>query len=411
MKSIVLQKYANREIRFGWQDLPSSRPNPIDGAKSQRDNREHELVALCAIDFHPTKTGAIAYDPGKPSLTKLNQDEYQRAKIQVQRGLDITSEFRRDREAARKNKKVPGTPNRATVFGRAARHTMLEAGSVASRWSGSPGNSVVVTLTLPGSTKSAYATLAAWSGYAFDRLARWLRKASTRIRWFYVWELQRRGALHLHILIAAQSSITALYVGSKIRTAWFNVLNDISLKSGVDMFCHARGDRCTVKSLWQNDISSVTKNIAAYFSKYASKNTESAKKGFGGKAVVHPYYPSRWWGCQRLLRAEIEQERFVIRIEGVEEDEVTKALILIDRWCEQNRPVKRYSYDFELGYVCNEKHRPLGYGSRFIAYFDDPDFVHVCNDLHQLARYLVHMCNAPYVQCNRMSALHNPVAC
>ncbi len=409
MKSIVLQKFANREVRFGWQDMPSNRPKPTDSESVITRTKESELIALSAIDLHKTRAGAIAYDPSKPSLTKLNHDELKRTETQVQRSLDITSEFRRERNRRRKNKKVPGTPNRCTVFGRAARHTMLEAASVASRWSGSVGNSVVVTLTLPGSTREAYAALAAWSGYAFDRLARWLRKASSRVRWFYVWELQKRGALHLHILVAAQSSITALYVGSKLRSAWFEVLKDIGRKSGVDMFCHAWGDRCTVKSKWQNDIQHVTKDIAAYFSKYASKNTQSAKKGFNNKAIVHPYHPSRWWGCQRLLRQEVEQERFHVRLEGVTEEQVVQALTLADNWCNAHNPIMRYRYDFELSYVCNGENRPLGYGERHVVYFNDDAFTHVCDDIVMLARYLAHVCNGAYLQCNRMSAMQTPV--
>jgi hypothetical protein len=407
MKSIVLQKFANREIRIGWQDLPSSRPKSDDPKPVIDASKEAALVAFSAVNLFPSPTGTYAYDPSKPSATKLNHDETSRFKTQVQRALDITSEFRRGRAIKRNNKKVPGTPNRRTVFGRNARHTLLEAGSVAERWAGSVQNSVVLTLTLPGSTEDAYRVLAAWSGYIGDRLFRTLRKAGSRTRWFYVWELQKRGALHMHVCISAKSSITAIYAGSKLRSQWIKILEDVGHKSGVDLFLHAKGDRCTIRGLWQNDLQQCKRSVAAYFTKYASKEVESARRGFDGKARVHEYYPSRWWGCQRTLRQELEQERFQIRLEGIEEDKVCEALILVDNWANAHNPIYRHRYDFQLTYLSHGKDCSLGYGERHIIYFDDNNFVHVCNDLHQMAKYLVHLCNASYVQCNRMSAIES----
>jgi hypothetical protein len=410
MKSIVLQKFANREIRIGWQDLPSVRPKAVDPSDVVRLTKEAELAALCAVQELPRPRGVYAYDPGKPSVTKLSHDEAKLLRTRQQASLDITSEFRRQRSAKRNYKKIPGTPNRRTVFGRNARHTLLEAGSVAERWGGDVQNSAIVTLTLPGSTKNAYSTLASWSGYACDRIFRLFRKTPGEVRWFYVWELQRRGALHMHLCITTQSPERSLQLGEVVVEQWKKVLDDIRHKSGVDLFLHKAGDRCTIKAYWQNDVQQCQRSVAAYFAKYASKKTQSAKKGFNGKAVEHPYYPSRWWGCQRLLRQDIEAERFSLRIEGLEEDTVANALILADNWCNGHCPIKTYRYDFDLRYVVNGETRTLGYGERSIAYFDDGDFTHVCNDLYQLARYLVHLCNGAYVQCNRMSALQTPVA-
>lgn len=409
MKTIVLEKYANREIRFGWQDLPPVRPKRTDSAAVIASTKEAELAALCAVSVHPTKIGAYAHDPGKPSLTKITHDESERLKARQSSALDITSEFRRGRSIKRRNKKVPGTANRCTVFGRNARHTLLEAGSVAERWSGDVANSAIVTLTLPGSTADAYAALASWSGYIGDRLFRILRKEKSGVRWFYVWELQKRGALHMHLCITSKSPEQSLHLGWLIVDKWKEVLADVRCKSGVDLFLHSSGNRCTIKRLWQNDVQQCKRSIAAYFSKYASKETQSAKKGFDGKAVKHPYYPSRWWGCQRQLRQEIEQERFKVRLEGVTENEVCQALALIDNWCNAHNPIMRYRYDFELSYVSNFQHRPLGYGERHVVYFNDDDFAHVCNDIVQLSSYLVHVCNSPYLRCNRISALHTPV--
>lgn len=411
MKAIVLQKYANREIRFGWQDLPSSRPKATDKQSVITSTKEAELVALCAVQSYKTPSGVYLYDSVKPSLTKVTQSEHQLHQSQVSRSLDITSEFRRGRSERRNHKKIPGTPNRATVFGANARHTLLEAGSVAERWGGNVQNSVIVTLTLPGSTTDAYDCLASWSGYACDRLFRILRKAKSGIRWFYVWELQKRGALHMHLCITAQSPDTSLHFGKAVISKWEDVLRDIGLRSGVDLFLHSKGDRCTIRGFWQNNIQQCKRSVAAYFAKYASKEARSAKKGFSGGLKDFAFYPSRWWGCQRVLRQEIEKQRFKIRIEGLEEQDVAQALILVDNWCEEHNPVKRYRYDFELSYVCNEKTRALGYGERHVVYFDDSDFSHVCNEVNELAQYLVHMCNGSYVQCNRMSALRTPVAC
>lgn len=409
MKSIVLQRYANREIRFGWQDLPASRRKATDSARTIADISEAELVAFSVAETIKTPAGHYTLDHAKQTLKKLNLEEGKIHESQKQRALDITSEFRRGRESKRRVKKVQGTPNRCTVFGRNARHTLLEAGSVTQRWAGSVSNCVIITLTLPGSTEEAYATLAAWSGYIGDRLCRRLRNAGTECRWFYVWELQRRGALHMHLCIASQSAEYSLHLGEDIVDTWWSALDDVGSKSGVDLFLHRSGTKCTARRFWQADIQQCKRSVAAYFSKYASKETRSAQKGVNGKAVVHPYHPSRWWGCQRILRGEIEEERLKLTIEGVTENDVASALILIDNWCNQYGSVRGYGYDFELSYIANEQTRQLGYGERFIRYFEDDVFLELSHDLPELMKYLCIANMNATIKCNRMSALHTPV--
>lgn len=409
MKSIVLQKTANREVRFGWHDLPVARKKATDNASVQRLEEIAKSVAFSMQEVIKTPTASYLYDRANESIRKFDISEASQLEAQIQRHLDITSEFRRQNDSTKRKRKVHGVPNRRTVFGKSARHTLLEAGSCAEKWSGSPDKSVVVTLTLPGSTQEAYATLAAWSGYAWDRMARRLRKYGNGIRWFYVWEFQKRGALHLHLLIAAQSPNLAMEAGTEVRAVWFDVLRDITDKSGVDLFLHSSRDCCTAREYWQNDIQQLRKSIAAYFVKYASKEALNAGKAKWVNIHQQKYYPSRWWGCQRILRREVEAERTMFALEGLTEEEVVDCTYVINRCLQSEQVILEHSYSFDLEYLRNSRSAQVGHGWRMIRYYNDDGFQRI----HAMVLFLMQTLTRKYpravVKCNRMSAMRASV--
>ena len=157
------------------------------------------------------------------------------------------------------------------------------------------------TATLPGSTPEAFETLARWSGYAVNRLNRFLdlRLGSNHAR-LLVWEYQKRGALHLHSVIGDRQNISAL-CSDEFREKWCEILSDISEKTGVDLF--RKNDKITHKENWKvvrADVQKVKKSVTAYLAKYMSKTVKS----IDGKNSGRFFAPSSWasWKqvCGRL---------------------------------------------------------------------------------------------------------------
>ena len=249
-----------------------------------------------------------------------------------------------------------------TVFGRNARRTLLEAGEVVNKTCGL--NSYVVTLTLPGNTSKAKKALANYSSYILNRLLQVPRRVKKPVYLFSVWELQKRGALHLHISVSAKpddlTSKELELICHKIKDKWYQVLMEmittVSIKRGnregnypgVDMFekntsTVNRHDTWRYRpDVWVKgwDIQKIEKSVGKYFAKYASKD---AKAG-NGFAVVKSNVPSRWWCCNSIIREEIKKYRYDYSV-GYHEIETHD---LLNSVFEAYPPIMNYEYDFHI---------------------------------------------------------------
>ncbi len=155
------------------------------------------------------------------------------------------------------------------------------------------------TGTLPGSTDDAFKALAAWSGYLVSRLKQWMADNFAGIRVVWVWEFQKRGALHMHLCLGHNSVALLEQCGRAFHDQWCELLAQISEKSGVDLFGDLHG--ASWKDDWsvvRTDVQWVEKSVGRYLSKYLSKSA-------GDVADTEFYAPSRWWGIDNWLRAEI----------------------------------------------------------------------------------------------------------
>jgi len=152
-----------------------------------------------------------------------------------------------------------------------------------------------ITLTLPGSTRGAIAACAAWASYIMERVRQYLRDVGFPNEVVAVWELQRRGALHMHVALPRVQGETASPVPYGLHHMWCNVLEKISVQCGVDLFERSTGG--TWRFAWnvvRTDIQKTTTSVARYLSKYMSK-------GNAGVAAKHSFYPTRWWSVSRKL--------------------------------------------------------------------------------------------------------------
>jgi hypothetical protein len=274
-----------------------------------------------------------------------------------------------------------GCDNPQRSFGKRGRHTLLESGAVADRLAGL--NAVCVTLTLPGSTQESIRALAAYSSWItnslFQVLRDWRKKYKRKIEYFYVWELQKRGALHLHICLAADSEQETLErlqtLGLKMKNKWFNLLREMATTKavkrfgkkegklpGVDMFARNRviqGKHNQTVQTWRNkpdkwqwDVTPIKKSVAAYFSKYAGKGNAAPvdKKGFEKysiKAGRRCYVPSRWWGVSKALMQAIKANRFeyVVEMSGLQSSSILDA---IHQQLALSPITKAYGYNWQV---------------------------------------------------------------
>jgi hypothetical protein len=288
------------------------------------------------------------------------------AKERIQRLLDVTNEL----QVTRVNSAELGGDNRATAFTRRARHTLLEAGDVMqdmcpSVTDGAAANARAVTLTLPGSTSEALRACAAWSSWLLNCLMQVVRDCGHPVYYFSVWELQKRGALHLHLCIGGNPDQVPMdflkTLGDRLIARWFELLKVMATHRkvsrggktgrlpGVDMFersetaIQARGGPKSWRDYpekWQADNQPIKKNVAAYFSKYASKNATSGNKN----KVFNAYSPSRWWSCSSNIREEIKKYRFdyTVAYHPVESNQLIEDLLEV---CPSDF---QYSYDFRI---------------------------------------------------------------
>jgi hypothetical protein len=263
--------------------------------------------------------GVFKYCNNSTSQPIVVETNYQEVASRKTALLDIIKKSQQVKKYERPWGKVQ-TPK---SFTRNAKQKILEAGAVVDKYVGKQG-SYELTLTIPGSGTVVYDVVARWSGYIVNRMLQVIRRLTAKgvdIHWFFVWEHQKRGALHQHWCIAIKDQpMMADYVCRMLKAKWFELLIELSEKSGVDLFRRKgfTGSWRERPDVWQFSINPVRKSVAAYFSKYMSKNLETSKYNKARKAardkrcgtpearaegaMVLSLCPSRYWGCSASIR-------------------------------------------------------------------------------------------------------------
>lgn len=236
---------------------------------------------------------------------------------------------------------------------RNARQKILEAGAVIDKHVGTH-NAFELTLTLPGSGWDAYDVVSRWSGYIVNRLTQIIRRAEKKgveVHWFFVWEHQKRGALHMHWCIAVESDWRiANCLCLELRAKWFELLEELSVKTHIDLF-KKRGFSGTWRhspEMWQYNIARVRKNVAAYFSKYCGKHGDidrlntrrrAHQKRIAEKypnspdsARVYSLSPTRYWGCGMRTKRLCAYYRVTIRFDVASPREGDFICKIIHKW-------------------------------------------------------------------------------
>lgn len=360
MLSIVLQKYANNEIRLGCQSIRRSGRIAADGAIS-RSNESYAKAAQAVETVQALYNSGLLI--GWDRRGRYNVSEYGlvEAERDLRSPLDIINEFQR-RSLSKREKGGWGFSPKPTTFSKYARHTLLEAGAICDRELGK--NLVEVTCTIPGNTREAFEAVANWSGWIMNRLCQLVRRNLPDAMWFYCWELQKRGALHLHFAIGHQSLAAAKSLAHQLEFQWWELLLELRDRAKVDVFDRGNGKSWRSQpQVWQSHVLPVYKSVAAYFSKYLGKGVGNRQRH---TSRADFFCPARWWGCSSNLKQLISKSRakWEIQVTSLQSEQIVYKL---REFLSQGGVVSQYNYEFDLG--VSKKGYPIGGGWREIRYY------------------------------------------
>lgn len=379
MKQLKFQYYSNNEIRIGFDDLPCRTRGGGDSSKARTDERV-ALSLEAEYERNLVATGTFVYrDKDGTQYIGNCRDGYERTTTHVRRQLDIISEVQDSpKPSNRTSRRDYGRAVRPTVFSRNARHRILEAGSLFTEVLAGTFDGYFVTLTLPGSTDAAYDALSRYSDYVSNCVLQAVRDTTETAWYFYVWELQGRGALHMHLFYGLPKGTQPTDTEQYLFTAWYSALQSVGDMEGIDLFKHRDGEYCTIKSYWQFNHQLVETSPAQYVSKYVSKDANAPANRKGKAFSSAKYFPRRWWGMSRSFTKLIEETRFDVTIEGLTSDQCVNIIAETEEFLSENPVEMQYEYYAEVG-SDREKGTSIGTTWRQIRYISAAMFRKVAN--------------------------------
>lgn len=195
-----------------------------------------------------------------------------------------------------------GVKPRLREFSVYARRKIARAGGLLGQPLARP-STLFLTGTLPGSTDEAMAAISCQSSWIVHRLLTglprlWGGKPSDA-KWIWVWEFQKRGALHWHCVVQLPSRLQSERIRSGFHSLWVSVLLGAGKRSGVDIAArHEGGTWLDSTDVWRTEAAPARKNPARYLAKYMSKIKIDGR-------VSSEYPPTRWYGLSRNLHREL----------------------------------------------------------------------------------------------------------
>lgn len=360
MTTIILQRFANREYRLTHQ-------NVFGGQRNRGDKYAEKQAEKYAIAVRDTYVLQQELQQGEAALiSDWGLERRSFGEVDARSGLhalDIINEFQTSK--CDRKKGGWGCLSKPTKFTKNARHKLLEAGAVVDAKCGL--NAWEVTCTIAGSGRKIFAIVAAHTGWIMNELTQILRRSKCEY-WFYVWEYQKRGALHLHLLIA-DNTRCLLDLAKRVESRWWELQKLLSVRTEVDLF--QKNHQITWKDKpdkWQSHVAPIKKSVAAYFSKYAGKGSGITSKFKGFETA---FTPSRWWGSSKAVKKLSMEMRARWKYE-ISPSCAKEVRLFLKTFLESHPRVKNYGYEFQLGQTANGTE--LGAGEVWISYYDDLNF-------------------------------------
>lgn len=340
MAKIVARLTANNQLKLSHLREYRKR-SPIDNLAQRRTERLAEALqhldtararksAFQVVDKYPCtnpETGfkemaALEYDESVQSFAPVFEGvlarDYQNASLLLA--------LRKKSQETKKTHSSWGQKRPERSFTKRGRHRLLEVGAAIDK-AGLTVGAEAVTLTIPGSTPEALEAVALWSGWLVNRLNQSLRDSravaggSQERGYFYVWELQKRGALHLHYCLVGYP----IRHGYQLLEKWFQLLQELGTKTGLDLFRRQNGGTWRDSpEYWQRYCQPVRQGVAKYFAKYCSKTARAAlsvQGGDNGGIVASQVTPGRWYGISKSLREAAKSRRIEFEVTVTSERE------------------------------------------------------------------------------------------
>lgn len=189
-------------------------------------------------------------------------------------------------------------------WGRKARAALRRAGEAADMMDPDPSHWAFFTLTFPACAEGANEAIANNSGWVVQRVKNILAPYGAKeSAFFYVWERQARGTLHLHFCHRVEGGFELSFIPERVRTLSAKMVTDLSKKTGVNLWIGRNNvDWSQFPSKLRLDYQLVRKNVGRYLAKYCSKDAEFASKKW---AELNSPSPQRWWGCSESLKEAV----------------------------------------------------------------------------------------------------------
>lgn len=253
--------------------------------------------------------------------------------------LDNSPEFHDSRSRHSKQGR-PGygaLPDREHRFSRYGRNSVRWSACTLEERFGRE-NCIFLTATCPGSSDRAVKAFAEWSSWTADRVQKWLRDnfsqaadlGLSELHHVYVWEFQRRGALHYHGLV-----VTSDYerLNDLWQPFWVELLKQGSELSGVDWFERRKGGSWKgFGQVVQVDCQITQKSVASYLAKYLGKGATE-----GGRACPEKlrFPPARYWGRTRNVRRLVLQVTKQYELPPMSSEDVATVRSLVESYFQE----------------------------------------------------------------------------
>lgn len=174
-----------------------------------------------------------------------------------------------------------------------------------------------------------------------NRINTWLKRKLGKDAHYRVsvWELQKRGALHNHTVIASKDKEKLAKVDREFQSFCYQLFLDIGEKAEVDMFERSNGES------WRNNpevlrckSEEIRKDVSRYMSKYMSKTNSKLNNNKIGKDQI--YYPSVWASWGRGARELLNQKTVRIADITVKSEDANELANLCIIICGENHSEK-----------------------------------------------------------------------
>lgn len=329
MYRIITHSYPNNEIRTVFSAIPNPRPFQYD------DPLESSDIALSVSD---DCAPPVDFSIAEPC-----------ALVDAEKNLSPHLSLPPNSKTKRYSTGYGSLPEKPTKFGLNAKRTVLRSGGALEK-SSIPSECLFLTGTLPGSTEDSFRAIACYSAYLVNGLKAWISNYIPSKLDFYVWEYQRRGALHLHYCIHAPDTIAREFILKNFKAWWVGILHKIGEKSNCDLFKRNssyshRSDESKVRARAEV----CRKSPARYLAKYLTKSIHPKR----GNARF--FTPSRWFGVSRPLTAITKSLTKVSEIIVGSYHDVVAKLQDVGHICDTSESVTyRYRHSYGVGktYVC-----------------------------------------------------------